>query len=85
MHKFLRTVGFSLYQKKHDIQKLLENLVEQAESSQIWKIQIDGETNLCRVRTEVATDMGIDIYGEMDEFGIIRPEYYIPFLLNHNH
>ena len=49
MHKFLRTVGFSLYQKKHDIQKLLENLVEQAESSQIWKIQIDGETILCRV------------------------------------
>ena len=84
MHKFLRTVGFSLYQKKHDIQKLLENLVEQAESSQIWKIQIDGETNLCRVRTEVATDMGIDIYGEMDEFGIIRPEYYIPFLLSHD-
>ena len=84
MNKFLRTVGFSLYQKKHDIQKLLENLVEQAESSQIWKIQIDGETNLCRVRTEVATDMGIDIYGEMDEFGIIRPEYYIPFLLSHD-
>ena len=84
MHKFLRTVGFSLYQKKHDIQKLLENLVEQAESSQIWKIQIDGETNLCRVRTEVATDMGIDISGEMDEFGIIRPEYYIPFLLSHD-
>ena len=84
MHKFLRTVVFSLYQKKHDIQKLLENLVEQAESSQIWKIQIDGETNLCRVRTEVATDMGIDIYGEMDEFGIIRPEYYIPFLLSHD-
>ena len=84
MHKFLRTVGFSLYQKKHDIQKLLENLVEQAESSQIWKIQIDGETNLCRVRTEVATDMGIDIYGEMDEFGIIRQEYYIPFLLSHD-
>ena len=84
MHKFLRTVGFSLYQKKHDIQKLLENLVEQAESSQIWKIQIDGETNLCRVRTEVATDMGIDMYGEMDEFGIIRPEYYIPFLLSHD-
>ena len=84
MHKFLRTVGFSLYQRKHDIEKLLQDLTEQAESSQIWKIQIDGETNLCRVRTEVATDMGIDIYGEMDEFGIIRPEYYIPFLLSHD-
>ena len=84
MHKFLRTVGFSLYQRKHDIEKLLQDLTEQAESSQICKIQIGGETNLCRVRTEVATDMGIDIYGEMDEFGIIRPEYYIPFLLSHD-
>ena len=84
MHKFLRTVGFSLYQKKHDIQKLLQDLTEQAESSQIWKLQLDSETNLCRVRAEMAPDMGIDIYGEMDEFGTIKPEYYVPYLLSHD-
>lgn len=84
MHKFLRTVGFSLYQKKHDIEKLLHDLTEQANSSQIWKIQIDKETNLCRVRAEMAPDMGIDIYGEMDEFGTIKPEYYVPYVLSHD-
>lgn len=84
MHKFLRTVGFSLYQKKHDIEKLLQDLTEQAKSSQIWKLQLDGETNLCRVRAEMAPDMGIDIYGEMDEFGTIKPEYYVPYLLSHD-
>lgn len=84
MHKFLRTVGFSLYQKKHDIEKLLQDLTEQAESSQIWKIQIDKETNLCRVRAEMAPDMGIYIYGEMDEFGTIKPEYYVPYVLSHD-
>ena len=84
MHKFLRTVGFSLYQKKHDIQKLLQDLTEQAESSQIWKLQLDCESNLCRVRAEIAPDMGFDIYGEMDEFGTIKPEYYVPYLLSHD-
>lgn len=84
MHKFLRTVGFSLYQRKHDIEKLLQDLTEQAESSHIWKIQIDSDTNLCRVRAEMAPDMGIDIYGEMDKFGTVKPEYYVPYLLSHD-
>ena len=84
MHKFLRTVGFSLYQRKHDIEKLLQDLTEQAESSHIWKIQIDSDTNLCRVRAEMAPDMGIDIYGEMDEFGTVKPEYYVPYLSSHD-
>lgn len=84
MHKFLRTVGFSLYQRKHDIEKLLQDLTEQAESSHIWKIQIDSDTNLCRARAEMAPDMGIDIYGEMDEFGTVKPEYYVPYLSSHD-
>lgn len=84
MHKFLRTVGFSMYQKKHDIEKLLKDLTDQAEPSQIKKIQIDSETNLCQVRAEMAPDMGVDIYGEMDEFGVIKPEYYVPYVLGHD-
>ena len=74
MHKFLRTVGFSNYKKKHGIEKLLQDLIDQVDPSQIHKIQIDEETNLCQVRAEMAHDMGLDIYGEMDEFGVVRPE-----------
>lgn len=84
MHKFLRTVGFSNYKKKHDIDKLLNDLIDQANPSQIQKIQYDEETNLCQVRAEMAPDMGVDIYGEMDEFGVIRPEYYLPYMLSHD-
>ena len=62
MHKFLRTVGFSNYKKKHDIEKLLQDLIDQVDPSQIHKIQIDEETNLCQVRAEMAHDMGLDIY-----------------------
>lgn len=28
--------------------------------------------------------MGLDIYGEMDEFGVVRPEYYVPYMLSHD-
>ncbi len=84
MHKFLRAVGFSLYQKKHDIEALLEELIREAQPSQIRKLQLDPETNLCHVRAEMAPDMGLDIYGEMDEFGTIRPEYYLPYLTSHD-
>ncbi len=84
MHKFLRTVGFSMYQKKHDIDKLVRDLIEEAQPGQIQKLQIDRETNLCRVRAETATDMGVDIYGEMDEFGVVMPEYYVPYFLSHD-
>ncbi len=84
MHKFLRAVGFSMYQKKHDIETLLAELVDEASPAQIRKLQLDSETNLCQVRAEMAPDMGIDIYGEMDSLGNIKPEYYLPYLLNHD-
>ncbi len=81
MHKFLRAVGFSMYQKKHDIDKLIRDLAEQAEPHQIHKLQLDSETNLCQVRAEMAPGIGLDIYGEMDEFGVVEPEYYLPYLI----
>lgn len=82
MHRFLRTVGFSKYQKKHRIEELMKNLVDHAEAKQIRKIQLDEETNLCEVRAELAPSMGVAIYGEMDETGDIKPEYYVPYMLS---
>lgn len=82
MHRFLRTVGFSTYQKKHRIEELMKNLADHARQENIYKIQIDEETNLCEVRAELAPDMGVAIYGEMDETGEISPEYYIPYILS---
>ena len=82
MHRFLRTVGFSKYQKKHRIDELMKNLVDHADAKQIRKIQLDEETNLCEVRAELAPSMGVAIYGEMDETGDIKPEYYVPYMLS---
>ena len=80
MHKFLRTVGFSEYQRKHNIDLLMKELADRCQPGQIRKIQLDEETNLCEVKAEMAPGMGVNIYGEMDETGEMRPEYYVPYL-----
>lgn len=82
MHRFLRTVGFSTYQKKHRIEELMKNLADHARPENIQKLQIDEETNLCEVKAEMDSGMGVAIYGEMDETGEIKPEYYIPYVLS---
>lgn len=83
MHRFLRTIGFSMYQKKHKIEDLMRDLTEEASSERIRKIQLDDETNLCEIRAEMAPGMGVAIYGEMDEIGQVTPEYYVPYVISY--
>ena len=77
MHRFLRSIGFSTYHKKRDIEKLLAELEETAARK---RIQIDTDTNLCEIRAEVAPGMGVVMMGETDEHGIFKREYYYPYL-----
>ena len=66
-------------------EKLIEKVIVYPENriEIVWKFG-GHDTNLCRVRAEMAPDMGIDIYGEMDEFGTVKPEYYVPYLSSHD-
>lgn len=82
MHKYLRSVGFSKYTKKREIEALIDRLIE--ESGAVSVIQVDEETNACEVRAEVAPDLGICICGELDEEGIVQWEYYYPYLTGNN-
>lgn len=78
MHKFLRAAGFSMYQKKRDIEKLLDLLEKQPLMTRC--VQIDEETNVCEMRTEVAPGLGISIVGELMEDGNFQREFYFPYL-----
>lgn len=82
MHKYLRSVGFSKYTKKREIEDLIDRLIE--DSGAVSMIQVDEETNACEVRAEVAPDLGICICGELDEEGIVQWEYYYPYLTGNN-
>lgn len=77
MHRFLRSIGFSTYQKKRDIERLLGELEGTAARR---RIQIDTDTNLCEFRAEVAPGMGVVMMGEMDGHGVFKREYYYPYL-----
>lgn len=78
MHRFLRSVGFSMYQRKRDIKKLLSELEKNTAVRQ--RMQIDQDTNLTEIRVEVAPGMGIVMVGETDEQGDFKREYYYPYL-----
>ena len=61
MHKFLRAAGFSMYTKKKDIEKLLDLLERQPSMTKC--VQVDEDSNVCEMRTEVAPGLGISIVG----------------------
>ena len=71
MHKFLRAAGFSMYTKKKDIEKLLDLLERQPSMTRC--VQVDEESNVCEMRTEVAPGLGISIIGELNEEGNLLP------------
>jgi len=78
MHKFMRTLGFSMYQKKQDMEKLLRRLAKEAERTEILT-DTDG-SRLCELRTEIAPGTGVAIAGQLSEKGIFRREYYYPYI-----
>ena len=81
MHKFLRAAGFSMYQKKKDIEKLLDLLQKQPFMTRC--VQIDEDTNICEMKAEVASGIGISIVGEVTEQGNFKREFYFPYMDNH--
>lgn len=78
MHKFLRAIGFSKYQKKRDVEKLLEELLE--DKVGIKRIQSEEDTNSCEIKAQIAPNIGISIFGEMDQNGVFQQEYHYPYL-----
>lgn len=80
MHKFLRAVGFSMYQKKPEIRKLLDEIVCNAQ--EICEMNTEDGTAICEIRGEVAPGMGIAVVGERNSEGVFHEEYYYPYLIS---
>lgn len=78
MHKFLRAAGFSMYQKKRDIESLLDMLEKQ--SSMTRCVAVDADTTVCEMRAEIAPGIGISMVGEWNEKDEFEREFYIPYL-----
>lgn len=57
MHKYMRTIGFSQYTSRQDLNKLLKKLVKDASKSDILK-ESDGEM-FCELRAQTAPGMAL--------------------------
>ena len=78
MHKFMRTIGFSMYQKKQDMEKLLRRLAKEAE--RIGQLSEPEGSTFCELRAETAPGMGVAMAGEMSPKGTFSREYYFPYV-----
>ena len=70
-----------MYTKKKDIEKLLDLLERQPSMTRC--VQVDEESNVCEMRTEVAPGLGISIIGELNEEGNFEREFYFPYQESH--
>ena len=78
MHKFLKSVGFSMCRREKDIKAVLRTLARDPASVRYY--QLDYDTTICEIKCEVAPGIGVAIYGEMDERDDMEIEYYYPYL-----
>ena len=78
MHKYMRTLGFSQYTSRQDLDKLLKKLAKDASRSDILK-EADGEL-FCELRAQTAPGMGVAIAGRLSQKGIFKQEYYFPYV-----
>ena len=78
MHKYMRTIGFSQYTARPDMDRLLRKLSKDASRSDILKGT--GKDTFCELRAETAPGMGVAIAGRLTERGTFKQEYYFPYL-----
>ncbi len=78
MHKFLRTIGFSQYTRKKEIEQLISDFAKNREN--IRTLRIDEDTTLSEIRVETSPGMGIAVVGELDTEDMFHVEYYFPYV-----
>ncbi len=78
MHDFMRAVGFRSVRTKKQLKSIVDWVLEQPDQLSI--VTKDGESNLAQASREVANRAGITVIGELDERGVLVPEYFFPYI-----
>ena len=78
LHKYLRTIGFSKFQSRKEIQALIKSCVLDHSSR---TLTTNGEDTMLAIYCkDFAPGMGIAICGELDEKNSFTYDYYYPYL-----
>jgi hypothetical protein len=78
MHKYLRSVGFSLYKNEGEIKVLLDRLQEQ-NISKAYVVNTLNDDIRWEIRAEISPGMGVSMSGTVDENGEFVREWYTPY------
>lgn len=81
MHKYLRSIGFSQYVKKKDIDKLLSAV---AAAPAMEERLVTPDATFVHYCKDFSPVFGLYVGGEKDEKGRFEREYYFPYLLGEN-
>ena len=78
MHEFLRSIGFKSYRTKKQLNELTDWVIEKPD--QLSVVSVNAEQNLAVAEREIPGHAGVSVVGEIDERGVLVPEYYFPFI-----
>ena len=78
MHEFLRSIGFKSFRTKKQLNELTDWVIEKPD--QLSVVSVNAEQNLAVAEREIPGHAGVSVVGEIDERGVLVPEYYFPFI-----
>lgn len=82
MHQYLRAIGFSNFESKKELQKLITDIVVEGKERAYTTLKED--TLIASFSQEFAPGIGITVCGDFEEEDKFTYEYYFPFLRGNN-
>lgn len=77
MHKYLKAIGFTELKKKQGIREILEQTADEFDLQRA--VSLDETSEFCELKKQYGDNVGISVYGEMDQDKIFEREYYVPY------
>ena len=77
MHKYLKAIGFTELKKKQEIREILKQTADEFDLQRA--VSLDETSEFCELKKRYGDNVGISVYGEMDQDKIFEREYYVPY------
>lgn len=77
MHKYLKAIGFTELKKKQGIREILKQTADEFDLQRA--VSLDETSEFCELKKQYGDNVGISVYGEMDQDKIFEREYYVPY------
>lgn len=78
MHSYLRAIGFSDIKHRKDLNKLIDNIIENADSKK--SVELNHKESMVEISKEFSEGLGITLRGDQDEKGKFHMEHYFPYI-----